>query len=273
MKFRLQALVHQGQPDELDIVPRLVRPRALVAVATLAAVIIAAIVWSFVGELPRRVSARGILTPDGGLSIVQSTAAGVVQKVDVEQAHQLSAGDAVVTLVDGSGKSTSVSSPFDGQAITVSVTPGQVVQVGSPLATVLLGKPGTAGARTLNASLFVPASQAAQIAPGMQVQMAVDVVPQAAFGLLRGEVKSVEPFPLTSGQALGVVGNDLVVNDLLHGGPMRLVHVTLQADTTVESGYAWTTKNGPPFPLLAQSLLNASVKISSEHPINLVFGR
>ena len=102
--------------------------------------------------------------------------------------------------------------------------------------------------------------------------MSVDVVPSAAFGLLRGEVVSVDPYPVTSGQALGLLGNDVVATALLQGGPVRLVHVRLQPDSATHSGYAWTTKAGPPFPVLAQSMVQATVRVSSQHPINLIFG-
>ncbi|MCW2546809.1 MAG: hypothetical protein JWN96_1269 [Mycobacterium sp.] len=271
MKFRLQALIHQGEPDELDIVPRLVRPRGVLAVAVLAAVIVGVIVWSFAGDLPRRVSAEGVLSPDGGVSTIQSSSAGIVSKVDVSTADSVSAGQSLVTVVDPAGKSTTVSSPLSGQTITVSVAAGQQVQAGTPLVTVVAQTAGQTP--NLSAILFVKSSTASQLAPGMTVQMSVDTVPSSVFGLLRGEVTSVEPYPVTSGQALAVVGNDLTAATFVKGGPVRLVHVKLQASASTKSGYAWTTKDGPPFPLLAQSLLNGTVHVSSEHPINLVFGR
>jgi multidrug resistance efflux pump len=271
MKFRLQALIHQGEPDELDIVPRLVRPRGVLAVVVLAAVIVGVLVWSFVGDLPRRISASGVLSPDSGISTVQSTSAGIVQKVEVSSADPVTAGQSLVTVVDPAGKSTTVSSPIAGQTITVSVAAGEQVDVGTPLATVVPTKDGEGP--DLSAVLFVPSSSAAQLAPGMKVQMSIDTVPSSVFGLVKGEVSSVEPYPVTTGEALAVTGNDLTAATFVKGGPVRLVHIKLDPSSSTRSGYAWTTKAGPPFSLLAQGLLSGTVHVSNEHPINLVFGR
>ena len=90
MRFRLQALVHQGQPEELDIVPKLVRSRAVIAVATLAVVIAAIVVWSFLGNLPRKITVDGLLATDAPLQSVPSTATGVVTAVQVAATQNVS---------------------------------------------------------------------------------------------------------------------------------------------------------------------------------------
>jgi hypothetical protein len=182
-------------------------------------------------------------------------------------------GQTIITVLDGSGTSHTLAAPFAGQALTLGVSPGQPVTVGEPVLS-LEAAPSTPSATgpTLHAVLFVPSSKVSSIGPGMPVQMSLNSAPSAAFGLLRGKVTSIQPFPVTSGQALALLGNQLLVNKLVGNQVVQLVTVTLTADHT-KSGYAWTTANGPPFPLTPQSLLSATVRIGNEHPINLVFGK
>ncbi len=269
MRFRLQALVHQGQPEELDIVPKLVRSRAVIAVATLAVVIAAIVVWSFLGNLPRKITVDGLLATDAPLQSVPSTATGVVTAVQVAATQNVSSGQVIATVTDPRGAKTTVTSPFAGRAVTVSAAVGLPVQIGTPLVAVQGG--GASGNR-LHAALLVSSSKAAQLAPGQEVDMSVDSAPSAAFGLLRGKVQSVSPFPLTSGQALSLLGNDALVRQFVSRSPTQLVTVTVDTDSKTKSGYSWTTHNGPPFPLLPQTLLKATVRVGNEHPIHIVFG-
>ena len=269
MKFRMQALVAQAEPEELDIVPHLVRPRAVAAAALLGCAVAAIIVWSFTGRLPRQVTAAGLLTPDNGLSTVQSTFSGVVQQVSASPTQSISAGQPVATIVDPDGKDHTVTAQVAGRIVTVSVSEGQPVQVGSALITV---EPGDPADTNLHAVLFAPSSKAGQIGPGMSVVLSVDAAPSSAFGLLRGKVESVGTYPITSGQALALLNNDLLVQRFVGSDAVQLITVTLQADKNTKSGYTWTTKHGPPFPLMPQSLLQGTVRVGDEHPVSLVFG-
>jgi multidrug efflux pump subunit AcrA (membrane-fusion protein) len=268
MKFRLQALAHLGEPEELDIAPRLVDPRAWIATFAVLAGLVAALVWSFVAEVPRTVTARGILAPATGLLAVQAPAAGVVTQVSVQLGQPVTAGQQVATVLRPTGQDAPVTSAFAGSVVAVPAAVGQPVTAG----TTVLDLRAAGNSSALVAQLFVASGTAAQIAPGMSVLMSVEAAPSAAFGLLKGHVRSVSAQTLSSEQALAVLGNDVLVKRLASSGPQRLVTVVLNADTHNRSGYAWTSSNGPPFPLPAQTLLTATVRIGSQRPIDFVFG-
>ncbi|MHB8342061.1 MAG: HlyD family efflux transporter periplasmic adaptor subunit, partial [Mycobacteriales bacterium] len=228
----------------------------------------------FVGSLPRTLSAPGILASPAGLGTVESTVGGVVTDVLVSAPQTVRAGEPVATVIDPSDHAYLVASPFAGQVVAVSVTAGEPVQIGTALLTVARGAgPGAAPGAGLVVTLFVPAASAAEIGPGMTARISVDSAPSVAFGLLRGRVASVDPYPLTPGQALALLGNPVLANLFLTTGPVQVVTVDLVPDPRNRSGYAWTTAAGPPFPLLPQTLLSASVQLGSQQPIKFLFGR
>lgn len=268
MRFRLQALAHRGEPEELDVVPKLVRPQAAIAVAVLVALVASITVWAFVGNLPRRLSLEGLIVSGRPLNTVQSTVNGFVVELLVGNGDTVETGDGLVTVVDDDGERHTVPSPFDGTAIEIGVAAGEQVREGSPVADVMVGDPDEAG---LEVILLVPSEDAAQIAPGMDVNMAVASAPTAAFGLLRGTVETVVPTPLTSDDALRLLGNDLLVEELVAGRPVNPIIVAVERDADTASGYAWTTGDGPPFPVFPQTLITATVRTGNERPIDLVF--
>lgn len=267
MKFRLQALAHLGEPEELDIAPRLVDPRAWIAAAVLLVAVVAALVWSFVAHVPRTVTANGVLAPAGGLLTVQAPAQGVVTAVSVQPGAAVTVGEQVGTVLDPQQRAHPVSSPFAGQVVALAAQVGQPVSSGSTVLT-LRASSGAA----LVAQLFVSSDKAATIGPGMPVQLSVESAPSAAFGLLRGTVQAVSTQTITPDQAMALLGNEILVHKLTSSGPQRLVTVALRADRSTRSGYSWTSGGGPPFALPAQSLLSGTVQIGTQKPIDFVFG-
>lgn len=267
MKFRLQALAHLGEPEELDVAPRLVDPRAWIAVLVLLVALVAAVTWSFVARVPRTVTAQGVLTPAGGLLSVQAPVAGVVTQVAVHPGDSVTTGEQVASVLDPSQRDHAVTSPFAGQVVAVESLVGQPITVGATVVTLRSG-----GGTDLVAQLFVPSDNAASIAPGMHVLMSAESAPSAAFGLLKGDVQTVSAQTITPDQASALLGNEILVRKLTSSGPQRLVTVTLHIDSANRSGYAWTSGAGPPFALPPQTLLSGTVQIGSQKPIDFVFG-
>jgi membrane fusion protein len=90
-----------------------------------------------------------------------------------------------------------VLAPVGGTVTAITVEPGQTVQAGMVLATVL-----PAGSR-LEARLMVPTSAAGFIERGQKVLLRVDAFPYQKFGQVPGVVARVERAPLSEGEASG----------------------------------------------------------------------
>lgn len=270
MQFRYQALQRKREPDELDAPVLLAGPRGWIAVFVVMIVLGGALVWSLTVHLRVSVDAPGVLTHPGGTSQVQSPYAGMAERMLVKPAQQVRAGQPVARLQDTDGRTRTVTSPFAGQVISATLTAGQIVGVGETVVT--LERTDLPDDRLL-ALVFVPADQAARLHPGSSVDLSVSTAPPAAFGLLRGKVTSVAPYPLTREAVAALVGGDLAAGRFHTGKAPRLVTVDLVPDAGSASGYAWSTAKTPPVHLASQTSVSASIQLRTQTPFDLVLGR
>ncbi|MEV7180401.1 HlyD family efflux transporter periplasmic adaptor subunit [Kitasatospora sp. NPDC093679] len=270
MKFRFKALQRMREPDELDSPTLLAAPRGWVALFVVLITMSAAVLWTFAGRIPITVDAPGLLTRPSGTALIQSPFAGMVRSVLTRPADQVRLGQTVVRIEDAEGHSREVTSPFGGHVVGLSVTDGQVVAPGAPIASV--ERTDTAQDRMV-AMVFVPAARATALAPGMDVDLSVSTAPAGAFGLLRGTVSSVSPYALTREAVSGLVGGDLAAQRYLDGSPPRLVVVDLVPDAATRTGFAWTSQSGPPTPLTTQVSVTATINVGRQTPFNLILGR
>lgn len=275
MKFRFKALQRMREPDELDSPTLLAAPRGWIALFVVMITMGAALLWAFGGKIPISVGAPGLLTRAGGTAVIQSPYAGMVRSVSAQPADKVGAGQTVVSVEDSSGRIQDIDSPFGGQLVGVSVTAGEVIGVGSTVAAIERLDDGGSGSATdrMVAMVFVPSSRAVGLAPGEPVDLSVSTAPSGAFGLLRGTVASVSPYPLTEEAVSGLVGGDLAARTYLGTAPPRLVVVDLVVDRATRSGFAWTSASGPPGPLSTQVSVVATISLGHQTPFNLLLGR
>ncbi|MEV6791461.1 HlyD family efflux transporter periplasmic adaptor subunit [Streptomyces sp. NPDC051320] len=270
MNFRFKALQRMREPDELDSPTLLAAPRGWIAVFVVMIIMAGATLWAFQGSLPISVSAPGLLTRPLGSASVQSPVPGTVRRVLVHVKGTVAEGQPVATIEGADGRSTDVTSPFSGHVVGLGVSQGQVVPAGSSVATV---ERTDASDDRMVAMVFVPAARAVGLAPGKSVDLSVSTAPPRSFGLLRGRISSVSPYPLTSGELSGLVGGELAARSYVSTSPPRLVVVDLVKDAGTTSGYAWSTTNGPPSPLSTQVSVKATINLGSQTPFNLILGR
>ncbi len=270
MQYRFKALARTREPDELDAPTVLAAPRGWVAVLVILAVTAAAIVWAALGRIPQTVGADGLLIGPGGDVQVQSLYPGIVASVPAELGGYVSQGRTLATIQDSSGRKHDVTSPVTGQVVSVAANIGQVIGVGDPVATL---ERGTPGGDSLVGYLFVSSGSAYGIRPGESVALSVSSAPPAAFGLLRGRVSAISPYPLTSEELSALLGGPLAAQPFENGGSPWLVTVRLIPDPATASGYAWTTATGPPARLSSQVPVSGLVTLGDLAPLTLLFGR
>ena len=97
--------------------------------------------------------------------------------------------------------------------------------------------------------------------------------PAPVFGLLRGRVVSVSPYPLSQGALDTLLGGDLATRNFVTVTDPQLVVIDMVRDAKTASGYAWTSASGPPGGLRSQVAVTASINLGSERPVNLIIGR
>ncbi|WP_405088075.1 HlyD family efflux transporter periplasmic adaptor subunit [Microbispora sp. NBC_01389] len=270
MRFRFKALQRMREPDELDSPTLLASPRGWIATFVVLIVVAGVTVWAFVGRLPINVSAAGLLTHPGGTALMQSPYSGMVRKLFVHPDDSVTQGQLVAEITPVSGQPHLVTSPFTGHVVAAAVDDGHMVAVGENLLTV---ERTDAPDDRLVAMLFVPADQTLGVVPGRAVDIAVSTAPPGSFGLLRGRVASVGTYPLVLEELSDLVGGEAAARAYLKGTPPRLVIVDLDRDPRTASGYAWSTKAGPPVRLQSQVNVTGSIGLGSQTLFDLLLGR
>lgn len=252
MMYRFKALAKRRDPDQLDGPLTLASPSGWTVTLVIGFCMLALIGWGIFGRVPQLVAADGRLQYPGGLVTIHSDAAGTVSGM-ASLGERLDRNGALATLRSNEdGGDVQVHGATEGRVVQHLVEVGDVVEVGTPLAVV---EPG-AGDMPLEAVVEVASWQVEAVRPGQDVKLTVSGVTATKYGLLRGRIDSLAPFPTSTGGA--------------QVGP-TLVTISLErADTT--TGYAWTSPNGPDHPIESQTPVTAEIDTGDASPLELLGG-
>jgi multidrug resistance efflux pump len=259
---------------------RVTSPRSWLMFLALAAVILAALLWGFVGRVPRTVSGQAILAQPGGITNVVATAPGMVTEVMVAPGDLIAPGQVIARLqaladlddVPAAGavaspvadRSIAVVSPQRGRVVELLVDPGNVVDIGDPVASF------EGDDDTVIAFMYVSDAVGKQIDPGMKVQVSPATVDASQYGYLVGRVESVSEYPVTERGLTRLLDNDQLVRQLLSDGPVLQVVIELEENPATESGYTWSSPKGPPYELSHGTFAEAAIVLDEQRPIELV---
>jgi HlyD family secretion protein len=96
--FRKVALERLSSPEQLDQLMQVTDPRGWLALGSLGALILAALVWGVLGSIPTEAQGEGILIRQGGVSNLVSIGEGQVEEILVEVGDEIHKGQAVATI-------------------------------------------------------------------------------------------------------------------------------------------------------------------------------
>jgi HlyD family secretion protein len=93
--FRKSALARLASPEQLDQLMEVTDSKGWWTLSALAALVVAAVLWSWVGRIPTTVQGTGILLREGGVFDVQTTAGGQVMELNVTEGQAVRAGQII----------------------------------------------------------------------------------------------------------------------------------------------------------------------------------
>ena len=96
--FRQVALERISSPEQLDAIMHVTNPRSWIALIGLLLLLTTVVVWGFVGSIPTKVSAQGILIQPGGVFDVFSTGAGPITDVLVTEGDRVEKGQVLARI-------------------------------------------------------------------------------------------------------------------------------------------------------------------------------
>ncbi|MDN3293837.1 HlyD family efflux transporter periplasmic adaptor subunit [Streptomyces ficellus] len=264
MQFRQKALSKLQSPEEIDLPVRFARPQGLLVLTVTVLAMAAAAVWAVTGSVSSTLAAPGILTHGQGSYVLQSPVAGQVTGVLAQEGDHLAA-DAPLVKVRTAQGDTVVRTVAAGRVTALVATIGSVVRAGSDVAAV--ERVATEDA-PLVAMVYVPADHGATVPVGASVDLTVQSVPTQQYGVLRGRVKAVGRTAQTRQRISAFLGNSQLAEQFSRQGQPVAVLVQLERSSSTPTGYAWSTSKGPAYGIDSMTLVNASIHLAEEHPID-----
>ncbi|MGP4045869.1 HlyD family efflux transporter periplasmic adaptor subunit [Streptomyces sp. 2A115] len=264
MQFRQQALAKLQSPEELDLPVRFARPQGWLVLSVTVVVMAAASVWAVTGSVASTVSAPAILTHGQGSYLLQSPVAGQVTAVLAKQGRRIAANAPVLKVRTEKGE-TVVRSVAAGRITGLAATIGAIITTGANVAAV----EKVAGADDpLYATVYVPAENAASIPSNAAVDLTVQSAPTQQYGVLRGHVKSVDRAAQSEQQIAAFLGDSQLGEQFTKKGRPVAVLVRLDRSSGTESGYKWSSAEGPPFRLDSMTVADGSIRLADQRPID-----
>jgi HlyD family secretion protein len=158
-----------------------------------------------------------------------------------------------------------VVSPYGGEVLEVKVLTGATVALGDPIVSI---QPDV---QDLQALVYLPAAQAKDVHPGMEVKISPSNVKPEEFGFVRGRVVYISDFPDTPAELMRNFENEVLVKVLTNDGPVTELRVEMLKDTKTPSGYQWSSSKGPNLLLSGGTLCTAEVITRWQKPVTLIF--
>jgi HlyD family secretion protein len=160
--------------------------------------------------------------------------------------------------------SSRVTSPYAGRVVEIKVDVGNVVSVGTPIASLELEE------GSLQALLYMPAAEGKKVYPGMDALISPTTVRREEHGLILAKVKTVSAFPATYQGMMRTLANETLVQSLATSGAPVEVYAELVPEPSTESGYRWSSRKGPPVKIYSGTLCDGMVTVQKQRPIELL---
>lgn len=265
--FRKVALERLSSPEQLDQLMQITSPQGWLALLAFGLLLLFGLLWAIFGTIPTQISGPAILITSGGIKNIVASAAGQVETLIVNHGDQVTAGQMVATLLNDSGQTISVNSPYTGRILELKIDIGSMVERGTALASLEF----TGNDVRLETILYLSPTDGKQVSPGMEVQIVPSTVRQEEYGYLRGLVSTVGDFPATYEGIFRTLGSDDLVQAMNIGTAPIEIHVELLANPATVSGYQWSSPAGPPLTIQSGTLATATIITGSLRPIHFIF--
>lgn len=184
-------------------------------------------------------------------------------------------------LADRYRVESSVVSPYNGSVAEVQVNPGELVERGTSLFTLVPKDSDDDSAKStetrdgpaigpLIAVLYVAPTFGKQVRPGDMVQVAVSTARREEFGFIVGRVRTVAEIPSTSEGMERVLKNKQLVQTMSKNAAPFEIEAQLYADPATKSGYRWSSSRGPNLKINSGTLVTADIEVRDLPILSLV---
>jgi multidrug efflux pump subunit AcrA (membrane-fusion protein) len=267
--FRQKALERLASPEQLDVLMQVTSPRSWLALLGIAVLLTAAVVWGFVGTIPTRVEAQGVLINTGGVRHVFANGPGPLAEIMVREGDIITAGQ-LVARIDQPHLPTEqipVTSPHSGRVLELQVSRGDIVDRGRALFSLQVDE---GNGEQLEAVIYVPSKDGKHVLPGMEAQISPLSAPREEFGFIIGNVTYVSEFPATRAGMMRVLANDVLVQSLSSDGAPFAAYASLTPTPGQAGSYRWSSPKGETLKVGSGTPCMVTITVRQQRPIDLV---
>jgi len=259
--FRHDSIERLSSPAQLNKLLVVIRLRGWIVLATLVALILGILFWSFVGEIPIITTGRGILLAPDAQYTLSSPAEGVISAVYVQTGANVHQGEPLMELSNGSV----IRAPDHGKIFQMEAGKGGEVKQGQ----VLMWFERKVYPKDFLVYAFIPVQAGERIKSGMKATIDLGSVDSQKYGQLIGSVKEVVPYAVSKdSDRLKVIPSEKLREDLTQGATAMLVIIQPYLAPENKSGLKWTYGKGPPELLGPGSLGTVRITIENKRPIS-----
>lgn len=208
----------------------------------------------------------GVMLSDLQLSRIQESGEKEKQFLSREQAIEESRKQLEILQINYK-EQTKITAPLDGTVFEVSVSRGDGVTIGTPIAMI---EPEESNVKKYQAVLYFNAQDGKKIVPGMNIAISPSIVKQEDYGFIRGIVTSVSAFPVSSRYIEDTFHHDGLVSLFTRIGTPIEVRADLIPDPSSVSGYKWSSSKGPEVSISSGIICTGSVIVKKQHPFSLI---
>ncbi len=305
--YRKVSIDRLSSPEQLDRLIIVTSSKLWITLLAVASILVAAIIWGVTGSISTNISGDGMLITSGGTTEICSSCEGQISDIRVVAGDYIKAGEIVarmnqndlvdqiailmekteslkasgaddneildyeqqVTALKNKLAETSVIiSPKAGRVTEVNAAVGDKVELGTSVVSIV---DEDKDENDLMAVFYVPVASGKKLKAGMQTKISPSIVQEEEYGCILGRVVSVSEYPISVKTAEQKLGNSKIAESYAGNNVCLEVLAELEVNKDTDSGYQWSTEDGPPIKLENGTVCSAFVIVETQRPIEKVF--
>ncbi|MCO5089499.1 NHLP bacteriocin system secretion protein [Bosea sp. (in: a-proteobacteria)] len=190
------------------------------------------------------------------------------------QSRRAQAQRQIERLSDRIRHDTVIRSTQHGLVSELKVLPGDLVRFDTPLISLLPVDESFAGIRPggerLVAAILIPVKDGKKMRVGMPALVDPTSVRRDVYGAIKGTVSKTPQVAASPEYLRHILRNDDLVRKLTASGPPFLITVEMERDKSTQTGFRWTSSQGPDAQITAGTLLEAKIVIDHVSVLSLL---
>lgn len=267
--FRKSSLEKLSNPEQLDRSITITSPMSWVALIGVFLIVVAVVVWSFVGSLPTTITVAGMITDTGNSITVFSDYSGTVVKLSKNVGDKVNADDVIAVVKKVDGKEQEIRSSVGGTITTSLVTENDPIFIGSELVKIT---PNIDDDQVY--VCYVPVTEATGIKEDMKVSLYLMSSDSSKYGYINAKVYCVGSYPVNvQNMSYQLGAENLLADQFLSYGPVVAVVCKIEKDSSTKSGFKWSNEKGKDKLIPNGTFMSAKIVTEEVPPISKLINK